>query len=125
MPAKLSPSGLAKRPLVLFEPAANTRTLIDKWFEGAGIHVRPVMELGSVEAIKGMVGAGLGCSIVPSMSLPSRPAELTVSRLVPVLKRSLAVVLRQDKPLNKGLREVLRVIQDQAAVMPTRLNSRR
>jgi hypothetical protein len=59
------------------------------------------------------------------MSLPSRPAELTVSRLVPVLKRSLAVVLRQDKPLNKGLREVLRVIQDQAAVMPTRLNSRR
>ena len=115
MPHRLSPAGLGKRPLVLFEPAANTRVLIDDWFGSAGVRPAPVMELGSVEAIKGMVGAGLGYSIVPAMAMPPRTKELAVGKLSPLLKRTLAVILRQDKPLTKGLREVLRAIQEQAA----------
>jgi len=114
---RLTPAALAKRPLVLFEPAANTRALIDEWFAQAGAVPAPVMELGSVEAIKGMVGAGLGFSIVPAMSLPARGKALAVARLQPPLKRSLAVILRKDKPLNKGLREVLRAIQHQSALL--------
>jgi DNA-binding transcriptional LysR family regulator len=115
LPQRLTPLTLGKRPLVLFEPAANTRALIDDWFGACGGSPAPVMELGSVEAIKGMVGAGLGCSIVPSMSLPARSRELSVARLNPPLKRSLALILRRDKPLTPGLREVLRAVQEQAA----------
>lgn len=115
LPQRLTPLALGKRPLVLFEPAANTRVLIDEWFASSGHTPAPVMELGSVEAIKGMVGAGLGFSIVPSMSLPARSRELSVARLNPPLKRSLALILRRDKPLTPGLRELLRAVQDQAA----------
>lgn len=115
---RVTPAALARRPLVLFEPAANTRVLIDEWFSSAGPAPSPVMELGSVEAIKAMVGAGLGFSIVPSMSLPARTRGLTVARLNPPLKRSLALILRKDKPLNRALREVLRSVQEQAALLP-------
>lgn len=120
LPQRFTPAALGKRPLVLFEPAANTRVLIDGWFASCGHSPAPVMELGSIEAIKGMVGAGLGFSIVPSMSLPARSRELSTARLNPPLKRSLALILRRDKPLTRGLREVLRALQEQAANKRTR-----
>ncbi len=117
MPRQQTPAALVRHPLVLFEPAANTRVLIDDWFNTAGISPHPIMELGSIEAIKGMVGAGLGYSIVPAMSLPTRTRQWVSSPLSPPLKRSLAVILRRDKPMTKGLRELLRSIQAQAALI--------
>lgn len=110
--ARVSPADLAALPLVLFEPAANTRKLVDRWFAEAGLQPRPVMELGSVEAMKEMVAAGLGSAIVPGMSMTGRGAHpgLKTSRLNPRMHRTLAVVIRRDKPVNKALRVVLDAI---------------
>jgi DNA-binding transcriptional LysR family regulator len=107
--AKLTPAELGALPLVLFEPAANTRKLVDRWFAAQGLQPQPVMELGSVEAMKEMVAAGLGCAIVPGMAMAGRGAHpgLKTSRLDPPLHRTLAVVVRRDKPVNKALRAVL------------------
>jgi DNA-binding transcriptional LysR family regulator len=110
--AKVAPGDLAGLPLVLFEPAANTRRLVDRWFAAEGLQPQPVMELGSVEAMKEMVAAGLGCAIVPGMSMTGRGAHpgLKASRLNPRMHRTLAVVMRRDKPVNKALRVVLDAI---------------
>ncbi|BBK40891.1 LysR family transcriptional regulator [Allostella vacuolata] len=106
-PARATPRLLAARPLVLFEPGARTRSLVDAWFLAGGAPARPVMELGSVEAIKEMVGAGLGCSILPGMAVAADHPRLAVRPLAPRLVRRLALVLRQDKPLSRGLREMV------------------
>lgn len=110
--ARVAPDDLAGLPLVLFEPAANTRKLVDRWFAAEGLQPQPVMELGSVEAMKEMVAAGLGCAIVPGMSMTGRGAHpgLKASRLNPRMHRTLAVVMRRDKPVNKALRVVLDAI---------------
>ena len=110
--ARVTPADLGALPLVLFEPAANTRKLVDRWFAAAGLQPQPVMELGSVEAMKEMVAAGLGYAIVPGMSMTGRGAhpELKTSRLNPRMHRTLAVVVRRDKPVNKALRVVLDAI---------------
>ncbi|GAB1577374.1 LysR family transcriptional regulator [Bordetella petrii] len=105
LPARVTPQALAERPLVLFEPGARTRGLVDDWFEAAGLRARPVMELGSTEAMKELVAAGLGCAVLPRMAVPAgrgRPG-LRVKPLAPRLSRTLAVVLRGDKPLHRGL----------------------
>jgi DNA-binding transcriptional LysR family regulator len=116
LPAKVTPLVLAKVPMVVYETGANTRGLIDNWFVRSGLSVKPAMELGSVEAIKELVGAGLGCGIVPRMSIPkAHNAKLVVRSLSPALQRKLAIVLRRDKPLNKGLREVLSAVTQAAA----------
>ncbi len=107
VPASATPALLAGRPLVLFEAGARTRSLVDAWFLAAGLSPRPAMELGSVEAIKEMVGAGLGCSVLPAMALAGGHARLAVRPLSPRLKRRLALVLRRDKPLTRGLREMV------------------
>ncbi len=110
--ARVTPADLGALPLVLFEPAANTRKLVDRWFAAGGLQPQPVMELGSVEAMKEMVAAGLGHAIVPGMSMTGRGAhpDLKTSRLNPRMHRTLAVVLRRDKPVNKALRVVLDAI---------------
>ncbi|WP_339089685.1 LysR family transcriptional regulator [Variovorax paradoxus] len=110
--AKLTPADLGALPLVLFEPAANTRKLVDRWFAAAGLQPQAVMELGSVEAMKEMVAAGLGYGIVPGMSMTGRGAHpgLRVHRLSPRMHRTLAVVVRRDKPVSKALRVVLDAI---------------
>ncbi|MBX6318821.1 LysR family transcriptional regulator [Pigmentiphaga sp.] len=102
---RISPQALARQPLVLFERGANTRRLIDEWFGRAGCHVKPVMELGSVEAIKEMVAAGLGWSLLPQLSVATARLRsgLDVIPLAPGLERRLAWVMRRDKPLSRAL----------------------
>jgi DNA-binding transcriptional LysR family regulator len=112
LPGRVTALELAKRPLVLYESGANTRLLVDQWAVRAGVSLKPVMELGSVEAIKEVVGAGLGCGVVPRMALrrASSQRSVIVRSLSPKLHRRLAVVLRHDKPLQRALREVLGAI---------------
>ena len=87
--------------------------LIDDWFLQAGLRPRVVMELGSIEAIKEMVAAGLGCSIVPSMAVKAAHHRrgLEVRPLAPDLSRTLGLVLRQDKPVGAGLRKVVEALE--------------
>jgi DNA-binding transcriptional LysR family regulator len=110
LPREITAVELAKLALVQYEPGANTRRVVDDWALRAGHPLKAVMELGSVEAMKELVGAGLGCSVLPRMALRGRHEPFVVRSLKPKLYRKLALVLRRDKPLTKGLRELVRAI---------------
>jgi hypothetical protein len=75
--------------------------------------VKPVMELGSAEAIKRLVGVGLGRSILPEISVRAEAAsgELVVRRLAPALIRTLGLVQRRDKPTEPYLDVTLAAIR--------------
>lgn len=111
-PATISAStvDIISLPLIVFEAGSGTRTLIDGWFQQAGLQVTPVMPLGSIEAIKRMV---VGYSIIPRMAVARRydSEGLHVQSLSPLLYRQLGVVLRQDKIRSKGITEVIRLLQ--------------
>ncbi len=112
LPREITAAELARHPLVQYELGANTRRLTDAWAMRAGVSLKPVMELGSVEAMKELVGAGLGCSVLPRMAIRPNEAQrqFVVRSLKPRLYRKLALVLRKDKPLTKGLRELIKAI---------------
>ncbi|QHI97485.1 LysR family transcriptional regulator [Xylophilus rhododendri] len=104
LPATVKATDLADIPMVLFESGSNTRLQVESWLLAAGVRVRPAMELGSIEAIKEMVYAGLGCSILPVMALRGADMKRLQSRaLHPALSRELGLVMRQDKPLSRGM----------------------
>jgi len=105
----LSPDALLPLPLIVFEPGSGTRSLIGGWFSDAGHTVSPVMELGSIEAIKRMVHAGLGYSIVPRMSVASLEERqgLSLYSVTPSLHRTLGTVMREDRIVSRGISEVL------------------
>ena len=120
LPRRVTPAVLAALPMLLFEPGANKRRITDEWFARAGVALRPAMSLGSVEAIKELVGAGLGYAILPATAVrgPANRHMFEICSLSPALHRTLATVVRRDKPLTRGLRETLRALQSLSATPP-------
>jgi DNA-binding transcriptional LysR family regulator len=111
LPARITAAYLAGQPLVLYETGGHARRVIDQWFMRAGLAPKPIMELGSVEAIKKLVGAGMGCAVLPQMALAERASDRLVARaLTPRLRRKLALVLRRDKQLDRGLRAFVKTL---------------
>lgn len=116
LPKVVRAENLTQTPVVLFEPGANTRQLVESWLLANGVRIRPAMELGSIEAIKEMVAAGLGCSILPAMSLwASDHKRFQIRPLKPGLSRELGLVIRQDKPLTRGIQVLFNAILASAA----------
>ncbi|OIX90500.1 LysR family transcriptional regulator [Pantoea sp. Ae16] len=112
-----TPDALVSLPLIIFEPGSGTRALIDQWFREAGYIACPVMELGSIEAIKRMVRAGFGYSIVPRMSVAciEERAGLDLYSVTPSLHRTLGAVMREDRIVSRGINEVLKSINSNFA----------
>ncbi len=108
-PARLRPKHFASTPLILYERGGTTSRIIEAWFAGAGIAPKPIMELGSAEAIKRLVGIGLGRSILPEISVRAETTagELSTRPLSPALARTLALVHRRDKPVEPYLEVTL------------------
>lgn len=113
LPPAVTPEVLQTLPLIAFESGSGTRDLIDGWFLADGRAIAPVMQLGSIEAIKRMVRAGLGFSIVPRMAVehPHDRTGLNIQSLTPLLHRQLGIIMRQDKIISKGIAEILRLLQ--------------
>jgi DNA-binding transcriptional LysR family regulator len=97
-------SQLSSLPLILYDADGNTRVATDDWFQKASVIPAPVMELGSVEAIKVLVASGLGAAVLPGMALAADVPGAVRKRLRPAAYRSLGVVLRRDRTLDRGLR---------------------
>ena len=107
-PVMPSPAALAEWPVLLYEPGGNARRVIDDWFRHAGVAPKPVMELGSIEAIKELVAAGLGCGLLPRLAMPDDGGALAAHPLAPPLYREIGMVVRRDKVPDRGLRELMR-----------------
>ena len=91
---------LAREPLILFEPGATLRRVIDEWFQRAGVAPTLPMELNNTEAIKKLVESGLGLSVTSWFSVEAevRARTLAAARLEPPLYRDIGVIRRKDKP---------------------------
>src|SRR5690606_18896975 len=74
---------LAPAPYVRFDPSTWAGMQIDAYLAEHGLHVRPGVELDSLDAISVMASEGLGASIVPLMygSAWHRKPSLYISRL--------------------------------------------
>ncbi|HEY1758821.1 MAG TPA: LysR family transcriptional regulator [Bryobacteraceae bacterium] len=68
----VQPEELAAARFLLFPEESNMRAMIDRFFQELGIAPRVTMEADDVEAIKRMVEAGFGYSILPQYALGGR-----------------------------------------------------
>ncbi|WP_320199172.1 LysR family transcriptional regulator [Agrobacterium sp. rho-13.3] len=104
-PREITADFLSTQPLLLYE-GGNTRRLVNEWLKASGKRVKPVMELGSVEALKKLCEAGLGVAIIPAMAMQhnATSSPLVVRPLFPKLERTLALALRRDKHMTAPLR---------------------
>jgi DNA-binding transcriptional LysR family regulator len=108
-----TPAQLAGESLILFEQGGTIRSVIDGWFRAAGVSPGLPMELGNTEAIKKLVGAGLGLSITSGFTVreEAKAGTLAVVRLEPPLFREIGVIHRKDKPRTPALDAFLTALE--------------
>jgi len=98
----VTPKQLVEFPYVTREPGSGTREFTDLYFRKAGIHANElnvVMELGSPEALKGVVGTGLGFAVISRVTVERerRLGDLVALPLQPKLIRTLSLVYPKEK----------------------------
>ena len=102
-------------PVLMREPGSGTREVIEAALERRGVAVTPLMTLGSTEAIKRSVSAGVGVSFVSSLTVQH---ELQAHRLALVtlrgfrLRRPLHVVQALDQSVSAAVRAFLDLLDD-------------
>jgi LysR family transcriptional activator of glutamate synthase operon len=72
--AALAPADLAELRFILFEKHTVMQDVIDAWFADINITPTVVMEMENIEAVKVLVAAGLGASVLPSCAV-TPPAD--------------------------------------------------
>lgn len=104
---------LAKKPLVLWEElsglkligvrkTSGNRLLIDQALEQFDWKPNWFYEVRRLSTSLGMVEAGLGVAVVPSLAMPADEHHILVSRplIEPVIRRTLGLALRKGTPLS-------------------------
>jgi DNA-binding transcriptional LysR family regulator len=98
----VTPKVLAEYEYISREPGSGTREITDAYFRNNKVPVESLkmqMELGSPEALKGVVSTGLGFAIVSRavVAKETQLGELASIPLVPPLTRSLYLIHPQDR----------------------------
>jgi len=99
------------------EEGSGTREVITEYFNRAGLShddLNIVMELGSPEAIKGAVAAGMGVSIL-SQTAVQKDLQLGLLKTInlnPPLERPLSFVHQKQKFRVRAIEELLRFSQN-------------
>jgi DNA-binding transcriptional LysR family regulator len=101
----------AAEPYISREEGSSTRAVAERFFAGAGLTLRPAMELGSTEAVREAVAAGLGVSVVSRHAIRRGDPRVVALRFQGRRwVRDVLVIRRQGAPLSPAaarLRELL------------------
>ena len=125
-----TPKALTEHAYISREPGSGTREVIDHYLTKAGVApdaMQVVMELGSPEALKGLVTTGLGFAIMSraTVAKETQLGQLVQIPLMPRLNRHLSVVYPKERfhsRLVSGFvqfaKERLAALQSASAVRP-------
>lgn len=99
---QIAPGQLLQYPYISREAGSGTREFTDLYFRRVGISPDDLdveMELGSPEALKGVVAAGVGFAIMSRMAVEKEKklGELIALPLAPKLIRTLSLVYPKEK----------------------------
>jgi DNA-binding transcriptional LysR family regulator len=106
--ASVNARDIADQPYVSREHGSGTREVVDDFFKNNGVNPDDLhieMELGSREAIKGAVEAGLGVAIMSASTVTKeiQLGTLVAVKLTPRLTRELTMVYAPEKFRSKLL----------------------
>src|SRR5207302_956409 len=91
---------IAGESYIAREEGSSTRGVAERYLARLGVTLTPAMELGSTEAIREAVAAGLGVALVSHHAVLARDRRIVAARLAgPRWTRDLLIVRRAGTPL--------------------------
>ena len=104
IPDQVTPEYVVRQLMVLEFGAVSE--LIDQWLAAGSVAPQSLMRLSAIEAVKIVVAAGLGISIVPEMVVARSALDVIVRPLNPPLTRTLALIQHRSKHDDRALQIV-------------------
>lgn len=117
----LPAAALTEAPVLMREAGSGTRDVIEAALQKRGLRLEPEMSLGSTEALKHAVAAGLGVAIVSRLAVA---LEIEVGKLMELpitdlhIHRSLHLLRLRGKHISPATEAFLALIRKQAAHQP-------
>ena len=109
-PARITPAWLAAQPLILNDATTRLSRQTAEWFAAGGHHPVPRIQLNYNDAIKSLVAAGYGATLLPhEASAPPSDARVTMRPLRPALWRELGIAHRTGH-IERSTQHVLDVL---------------
>jgi len=94
-PARITPAWLAAQPLILNDSTTRLSRQTTEWFAADGHHPVPRIELNYNDAIKSLVAAGYGATLLPhEATAPPSDGRIVMRPLRPALWRELGIAHR-------------------------------
>jgi DNA-binding transcriptional LysR family regulator len=120
-----TPKSLTEHAYVGRESGSGTREVIDRYLQQVGVPVDSLtvfMELGSPEAIKGLIATGLGFAIMSRASVAKevRLGELVQIPFSPRLVRSLSVVYPKERIHSRLVDSFVQFAKERLAALQAR-----
>lgn len=98
-PARVTPAWLGQRALILNDSSTQLSRVTAEWFAAAGLYPEPRIELNYNDAIKSLVGAGYGATLLPQEGEVAELDRRIARRpLRPGLWRQLGIACREGPP---------------------------
>jgi DNA-binding transcriptional LysR family regulator len=102
---------LGEQPFIAYPRGSTTRELVDRALEAAGLHARPVMEIGRPAVMARLVEAGLGVSVLPESTTTGREGIHRVSQRRFTVNRDLGLLQLTQRNLEPAARAFIQVIE--------------
>jgi len=117
--ASVSPKLLTGHAYISREPGSGTREVVDHYLEKAGVSLQAVMEVGSPEALKGLVATGVGFAIMSRATLviEMRLGRVVQIPLMPRLDRHFSVVYPKERIHSKLVNSFVEFAKERMATM--------
>ncbi|UHL63121.1 LysR family transcriptional regulator [Paralcaligenes sp. KSB-10] len=113
-PAHITPAWLGHRPLILNDASTQLSRVTTEWFASSGLQPQARILLNYNDAIKSLVAAGYGATLLPHEADAPVPDERIAMRpLRPALWRHLGIAYRVG-PMEPATRHVLNVLTELA-----------
>jgi len=109
-PDVISPAWLAAQPLILNDNSTRLSRQVAEWFATEGPQPTPRIQLNYNDAIKSLVAAGYGATVLPhEASTPAPESRIVMRPLQPSLWRELGIAHRAGE-VERSTRHVLEVL---------------
>jgi DNA-binding transcriptional LysR family regulator len=120
----IKPELLAQHAYISREPGSGTREVADRYLQKAGPPgdaLQPAMELGSPEALKGLVGTGFGFAIMSraTVAKETRLGELVGIPFAPRMVRRLSAVYPKQRFHSRLLSSFVAFARERLATLST------
>lgn len=103
----ISKLALTKEKFIMRELGSGTREIVEKYLKDNNIDYNIFMELGSTEAIKKSVEAGLGIGCISSQCIKDEMQSKKISKLTfnkNKIKRNLNLIIHKDKFISNNMK---------------------